>query len=128
MARTSMVRRSMKRSLSVIFVLSGCGCIFSLIRKLIVLTAVSAFLYVATFTGYTYHVKQRVPTVDEFKAFTLESYHLGSERALEYYAIVDKHSKVYYAHFEKEYLPTIQVYTKVSSPPSPSNVPQRGLC
>lgn len=93
---------------------AGCGCIFSLIRKLIVLVAVSGFLYVATFTGYTYHVKQRVPTIDEFKEFSTELYLYGSERGAEYYTIANKHAKVYYAHFEKEHLPTIQLYTKVS--------------
>ncbi|XP_003740513.1 uncharacterized protein LOC100897332 [Galendromus occidentalis] len=89
-----------------------CSSIFSLIRKLIFLTAISAFLYVTTFTGYTYHVKQRVPTVNEFVDFSVESYHVGSEQARKYYAIVDQHTKVYYAQFEKEYLPTIQLYTK----------------
>lgn len=60
-------------------------------------------------------MKQRAPTLDEFKTFSVESYKVGSKQALEYYAIAEKHSKVYYAAFEKEYLPTIQTYTKASS-------------
>ena len=86
-----------------------------MIRKLIFLTAISAFLYVVTFTGYTFHVKQRAPTLDEFKQFSVEAYGVGSKKAIDYYAVAEKQSKIYYAIFEKEYLLTIQQYTKASS-------------
>lgn len=89
-----------------------CGCIFNLICKLVLFTALLSAVYVATFTGYTYHSKQRVPTIDEFKAYTTESYHVVSKHAIGYYKVAEKHTKVYYAHFEKNHLPVIQQYTK----------------
>lgn len=89
-----------------------CGCIFGLIRQLIVLTAVAGLVYIAVFTGYTYHMKNRVPTTDEFKTFSMEMYSSGRDATVQYYNLAEKHTRVYYAHFEKNQLPVIQKYTK----------------
>lgn len=78
------------------------------------LTAVAGILYVAVFTAYSYHMKQRMPTLDELKDFTREAYYVGHKKALIYYSIAEKHTSVYYAYFEKHHLPIIQQYSKVT--------------